>query len=112
MILSIVIITAVGFLYRQSMVQKALARNLVQQTALYEECYSLIPLLKRQLDQISSDEMSTPDPSFFSANGDKMVRWEVDRSAWQHQKIQFTFHLVNTQTIMDPIKLTIRYQRP
>jgi hypothetical protein len=112
MILSIIIITAIGFLYQQSIVQKALARNLVQQTALYEECYSLIPILKRQLDQLGVDEINTPDLSFFTANDEKAIRWEVDRSAWKHQKIQFTFHLIKAQTVRDPIKLTISYQRP
>jgi len=112
MILSIIIITAVGFLYQQSIVQHALAKNLTQQIAIYSECNSLIPILRSQLDQVSTENISHPEQSFFSVSNQDGVRWKIDRSAWQDQKVQFTFHLTDEQTAIDLIKLTIHYQKP
>ncbi|MBT4288339.1 MAG: hypothetical protein HOD92_13470 [Deltaproteobacteria bacterium] len=112
MILSIIIITAVGFLYQQSIVQHALAKNLTQQIAIYSECNSLIPILRSQLDQVSTENINLPEQSFFSVLNKDGERWKIDRSAWQNQKIQFTFHLRDEQTAIDLIKLTIHYQKP
>ena len=112
MILSIIIITAVGFLYQQSIVQHSLAKNLTQQIAIYSECNSLIPILRSQLDQISTENIKTPQQAFFSVSHQNGVRWKIDRSAWQNQKIQFTFHLTDEHTAIDLIRLTIHYQKP
>ncbi len=110
-IISIIVITTIGFLYQQSIVQQALAKNLIQQTAIYAECNSLIPILKTRLDQESTEDLMNSNKAFISIFGSGGERWQIERSAWQNQKIQFTFILVEAQSTMDPIKLTINYQR-
>ncbi len=107
-----VVITLVGFLYQQALVQQALTKNLIKHTAIYSECNSLIPILRSQLHQENLEELKKPELSFFSVYNNEELRWTVDRSAWENQKIQFTFLLTEAQSAMDPIKLTIKYQKP
>ena len=85
---------------------------MTQQIAIYSECNSLIPILRSQLDQVSTENINLPEQSFFSVLNKDGERWKIDRSAWQNQKIQFTFHLRDEQTAIDLIKLTIHYQKP
>ena len=109
-VLSMIIACGVGVLLRESFIQASLSRNLIQQIAIYSECNSLVPIVKKTLSETKPEELNQPDPHFLEIKGISGPRWEIGRSELKHQKIRLEFRLVDQSIEFDPIRFNLAIQ--
>ena len=108
-ILSLVMMTAVSVWYRQVVLQSFLSERLILQRAIYQECWSLLPLLREKLDSSTAEELTSGDDKFFSLAYSGNVIWSISRSALQGGKLTLTF--TNQDPKLEPVVLVIAYSR-
>ena len=106
---ALVILTSLGFWYRQTVMQGFLAKRLVQQRGAYIECRSLMPMLRERLDLVSAETLGNSENAFMLVDVNHQHRWRIDRSAWKNEKIRFRFHRAGQND--EPIELIIPYRR-
>lgn len=109
-ILSLIILTSLGFWYRKTIVQSFLSERLIEQRVRYNECKSLMPALKSKLNNTSSDALLNDDNDFLIIEVSGVERWRVARSRIFAGKIVFTFS--DTKSTREPIRLTLPYDSP
>lgn len=109
-VLSLVILTSLGFWYRKTIVQSFLSERLIEQRIKYNECKSLIPVLRQKLDDTPSDDLMHDDEVFLIVSVSGVERWRVARSRIISGKVIFTFS--NEASFQDPIRLTLSYNPP
>lgn len=109
MVLSLILLTAIGVWYRKVIVQGYLAERLVQQRIAFKECTSLLPILKKRTESLSIEELKKTDNQFFKITVQKGQQWVVSRSAWLNGKIVFEFRSHNKS--QEPVRLTIWLER-
>ena len=108
-ILSVILLTSFAIWYRKVIFQSFLAERLILQRIDFQECNSLIPLLKARVATLSSAELSQPQNDFLILSGNGSIHWQVDRSALLGEKIAFTFHSGDRNK--QPIRLVIGRQQ-
>ncbi len=108
-VLSVIVLTSLGVWYRQVILQSFLSERLLSQRIDYNECKSLIPILRQMLDGLSQEELGTADESFYIINNQGEERWKISRSSWNGEKIEFRFQLLLEKR--EPIRLVVVYSR-
>ena len=109
-ILSLIILTSLGFWYRKTIVQSFLSERLIAQRIRYNECKSLIPVLRAKLGTISKDDLLHEDNNFLVVEVDGAEHWRVARSKILTDKVIFTFSAAKSS--QEPIRLTLPYTVP
>lgn len=107
-VLSLVVLTLAAVWYRQITVQSYLAERVLEQKALLLECRSLLPYLKRRLEDLSRKEIVLEQSDFLVVRDGSAVRWRIDRSAWIDNRVKFAFSPVRGGG-PDRIVLTVRH---
>ena len=108
-VLSLILLTAFSFWYKQTLLQSALAKRLLEQRAYYAECRSLLPYIKGKLDAVELERLKDEKIGFLTVKRNRESIWEIDRSAWRQGKIKLTFRRVGGSE--DSIELIIKYDR-
>ena len=91
-LLSLVVLTLVADWYRQVTVQSYLAERVIERKALLLECKSLMPYLKRRLATLTPAEIVKEQSDFLLIKEGPSTRLKVDRSAWDDNRVSFSFH--------------------
>ena len=109
-ILSLIVLTSLGFWYRKAIVQSFLSERLIAQRIRYNECKSLMPILKHKLDDVAEDDLKHEDETFLTVSVAGKEQWQVGRSKLQSGKVTFTF--TTAGSFQEPIRLTLPYDLP
>jgi hypothetical protein len=110
-LLTLMLLTAFGYWYRQVVLQSHLGQRLVVQRGWYLECQTLLPLLKKQLDRLGIEELQQPADRFVSLETGQRLRWEIDRGAWRQHQVPLVFRRVD-RTDRPSLALMLHYVRP
>jgi hypothetical protein len=94
-ILSFIIMAALGTWYRQIVMQSFLSERLIHQRAVLIECRSLLPLLRSKVVELTVDELKQMDTEFLRVDDTISPRWRISRSALMDKKMVFTFEPQN-----------------
>ena len=108
-ILSAITLSSLGVWYRQVVLQSHLSRQLLEKRILYNECKSLLPMMRALLEMETESNLQKPDDQFFTVKVADQNRWQVSRSAWSGSKLFFTFDYL--QGTGEDITLSILYSR-
>jgi len=109
LLISALILSVLTIWYRQTIVTGYLAEQLIHQRAQSVETESLIPALIIKLDSMDEKLLLSRETNFLEVSYKQKTRWIIDRSEHKFEKIQFTFHPVDTNN--SSIVLTIPYKR-
>lgn len=108
-VFSLVILSALGVWYRQVVIQSFLSEQLFIQHAVYQECWSLVPLLREELDKSDRSSLLVEQLGFYSLVDEGNIIWTVDRSEMKNDLIILTFR--NLQQPLKSVTLPIYYKR-
>ncbi len=108
-VLSLIILTSVGFWYRKMLVQSFLSERLIVQRSSYNECESLMPILKKRLDTVSTKDLEHSNDDFLTLKTEGKAQWKISRSALTEDKVLFTFIPVDKS--LETINLNLNYSR-
>ena len=104
-IISLIIMTALGVWYRQVILQSFLSDRLIQQRAIFIECRSLLPILKEMAFHLTEEELKKEDEDFLLVEDQDELRWSISRSAITNHKLVFVFK--PERHYAKPVRLTI-----
>lgn len=108
-ILSLLVLTVAAVWYRQVTVQSHLAKRVLEHRAVMSECRSLLPYLKTKLDALSPEELEQEESNFLIIKDESIIRWKIDRSAWNNNQVKFFFNSLTSDIETDSISFMISY---
>lgn len=108
-VVSVIILSGLGIWYRQVILQSYLSERLLKQRIMYNECKSLLPLMRPLLSDLSTTDLGSADEAFYVVENAGKSRWRIERSRWDGRKVKFTFNFL--QGNREPIVLTVDYFR-
>ncbi len=73
------------------------------------ECRSLLPYLKTKLDALSPEELEQEESNFLIIKDESIIRWKIDRSAWNNNQVKFFFNSLTSDIETDSISFMISY---
>ena len=91
-VMSLIIMSALGVWYRQVILQSFLSDRIIQQRAAFIECRSLLPVLRVMTAQLTDEDLKREDKAFLLIKDEEQLRWTIVRSALAGEKLVFEFN--------------------